>query len=228
MFITVPVYIETMSTTTGKPPDYVVRPLFFSSPETKSQFLQSALNKLTHRLREMFVELGKVQRHDALAAWTYCPEVETKRCEVRIEVAKQSARLKLLLVMIKQFDRRIAFTPAFPDLWFEILKDEIPEVRLAESITEYLKKSYGQSSDGTVLNLERYSLKGNAWVSEIDFRVKPPRVREKKADNLFAFLGASETVDGESELYRVGRCLNHLYPQDLNRVMLRDHEVDEL
>ncbi|MCA9008823.1 MAG: ATP-dependent Clp protease ATP-binding subunit [Planctomycetaceae bacterium] len=217
-----------MSTTTGKPPDYVVRPLFFSSPETNSQFLQSALNKLTHRLREMFVELGKDQRHDALAAWTYCPEVETKRCEVRIEVAKQSARLKLLLVMMQQFDRRIAFTPAFPELWFEILKDQIPADRLAESITEYLKTSYGQSGDGRVLNLERYSLKGNAWVSEIEFRIKPPRVRKKKADNLFAFLGASETVDGESELYRVGRCLNHLYPQDLNRVMLRDHEVDEL
>jgi ATP-dependent Clp protease ATP-binding subunit ClpC len=228
MFITVPVYIETMSTTTGKPPDYVVRPLFFASPETKSQFLQNALNKLTHRLREMFVELGKGQRHDALAAWTYCPEVETKRCEVRIEVAKQSARLKLLLVMMQQFNRRIAFTPAFPDLWFEIQKDQNPDDRLAESITEYLKKSWGQTSDGSILNPERYSLKGNAWVSEIEFRINPPRVREKKADNLFAFLGASETVDGESELYRVGRCLNHLYPQDLDHVLLRDHEVDEL
>ncbi len=35
-------------------------------------------------------------------------------------------------------------------------------------------------------------------------------------------------MDGESELYRVGRCLNHQYPHDLNRVHLRDLEVAEL
>jgi len=227
MDITVPVYIETMVTTPGKPPDYVVRPLYFAAPETRSPFLQSALNKLTHRLREMLVELGKVQRHDALAAWTYCPEVKTKRCEVRIEVAKQSARLKLLLVMQEQFDRRIGFAPAFPDVWFEILPDQDPEERLAESLTEYLRKAYREVKDNE-FSLERNSLKGNAWVSEIEFRISPPRVREKKTDSLFAFLGAAETVDGESELYRVGRCLNHQYPQDLHRVMLRDREVDEL
>jgi ATP-dependent Clp protease ATP-binding subunit ClpA len=35
-------------------------------------------------------------------------------------------------------------------------------------------------------------------------------------------------MDGESELYRVGRCLNHQYPHDLDRVLLRDREVAEL
>ena len=123
MEIKVPVYVETASLVAGKPPEYVVRTLFFDGPEAKSTFLQSALNKPTHRLRENLVELGKVQRHDALAAWTYCPELETKRCEIRLEVAKQFARLKLLLVMIPEFDRRIGFTPAFPDVWFEITAD---------------------------------------------------------------------------------------------------------
>ncbi|MDA1232786.1 MAG: hypothetical protein O2856_18615, partial [Planctomycetota bacterium] len=199
MKITIPVLIETMSTTAGKAPEYVVRPLYFSAPVAKSQFLQSALNKLTHRLREILVELGKTPRHEAIAEWTYCPEVETKRCEVRIEVSRQSARLKLLLVMMQQFDRRIAFTPAFPDVWFEILWDQNPEERLAESLTEHLRKLHRESDDEILSSLERFSLKGNAWISEIEFRINPPRVREKKSDSLFAFLGGSETVDGELE-----------------------------
>ena len=71
-------------------------------------------------------------------------------------------------------------------------------------------------------------MKGTAWVTDIEFRVNPPRVREKKNDQLFAFLGSAEKMDGESELYRVGRCLNHQYPHDLDRVSLRDREVAEL
>lgn len=89
------------------------------------------------------------------------------------------------------------------------------------AITEHLRKTARETNGEGVPELQRYSLKGNAWVSEIEFRLNPPRVREKKKDRLFALLGASETVDGESELYRVGRCLNHPYPQDLNRVELR-------
>ncbi len=228
MEIKVLVYVETASLAAGKPPEYVVRPLFFDGPEAKSTFLQSALNKLMHHLRENLVELGKAQRHDALAAWTYCPELETRRCEIRLEVAKQFARLKLLLVMIPRFDRRIGFTPAFPDVWFEITADQDPEERLAEAITEHLRKAARESHGESLPELDRFSLKGHAWVSEIEFRLNPPRVREKRKDSNFAFLGAAETVDGESELYRVGRCLNHQYPHDLNRAELRDREVDEL
>lgn len=136
MDLTIPVYIETAAATVpSKPPEYVVRPLFFDAPVMTSPILQAALNKLTHKVREMLVELGKVQRHDALAAWTFNPETETRRCEIRIEVAKQSARLKLLLIMMKRFDRTVAFTPSFPDVWFEILPDQNPEERLAEAIT---------------------------------------------------------------------------------------------
>jgi len=228
MNITIPVYIETTSAAPGKAPEYVVRPLFFPSPEARSPFLQSALNKLTQRLREIMVEAGKLQRHESLAAWTFNPETETRRCEVRIEVAKQSARLKLLIVLIRQFERRIAFTPTLPDVWFDVLPDQDPEDRLAESITEFLKKVSRDSADGMPTDLDRYSLKGNAWVSEIEFRINPPRVRKAPEEFLFAFLGSAETVDGESELYKVGRCLNHQYPQDLDRVILRDQEVADL
>ncbi len=229
MDLTIPVYIETAAATVpSKPPEYVVRPLFFDAPVMTSPILQAALNKLTQKVREMLVELGKVQRHGALAAWTFNPETETRRCEIRIEVAKQSARLKLLLIMMKRFDRTVAFTPSFPDVWFEVLPEQNPEERLAEAITESLKKQVKDGNSGDVEQLDRYSLKGSAWVSDIEFRINPPRVREKKKDVLFAFLGSVEQMDGESELYRVGRCLNHQYPHDLNRVHLRDLEVAEL
>jgi hypothetical protein len=178
MDLTIPVYIETAAAAApGKPPEYVVRPLFFDAPAMTSPILQAAINKLTHKVREMLVELGKIQRHDALAAWTLNPETETKRCEVRIEVSKQTARLKLLLVTMKRFGRKIAFTPSFPDVWFEILPDQQPEERLAEAITEHLRKQMKEGHTDEIESLDQYSLKGTAWVTDIEFRINPPRVR---------------------------------------------------
>jgi ATP-dependent Clp protease ATP-binding subunit ClpA len=76
--------------------------------------------------------------------------------------------------------------------------------------------------------LRDLSLSGSAWVSEVEVSIRPPRVRSKPKQDLFAFLGSQETMDGEEELHKVGRCLNQLYPDDLDRVQLREREVAEL
>src|SRR5262249_21780589 len=51
---------------------------------------------------------------------------------------------------------------------------------------------------------------------------------DQTEDLLRMFLGPRQNIDGERELFRVGRCLDHLYPDDLDRVVLRDREVKEL
>src|SRR5207344_3157647 len=44
----------------------------------------------------------------------------------------------------------------------------------------------------------------------------------------FLSLGSDAPADGASELQRVGRCLDWLYPDELERALLRDKEVEEL
>src|SRR5207302_4943542 len=85
-----------------------------------------------------------------------------------------------------------------------------------------------REDDDNAQAIERLSLTGTAWVTTLDLTIHPAQVRKKVEDKPFAFLGSTEEMDGETELYRVGRCLNQLYPDDLDRVLLRDREIAEL
>src|SRR5205823_10905469 len=68
----------------------------------------------------------------------------------------------------------------------------------------------------------------SAWVTTLDLRIRAAQKLEPTEDRLRAFLGGGDKPDGEQELHRVGRCLDQLYPDDLDRVVLRDREVAEL
>ncbi len=227
MEITIPVYVETTASP-GKRPEYVVRPLFFEAPVERSELLPTALQKLTKSLRKQLVELGRQLRHDALAAWSSNPELETQQCRIRIERDGSVARLRLLLISFRCFQRRVAFTPAFPELWFEMQAGEDPEQRLTESLTSHLKTLAAEGRGLDIDSLRRRSLENSAWVTEIQLRLTPERIRAGKQKNPFAMLGSAEQMDGEWELYRVGRSLNDQYPHDLNRALLREREVEEL
>ena len=72
------------------------------------------------------------------------------------------------------------------------------------------------------------SLKGTAWVTPLDVEVSPAQVLAAAAELAVCLAGRAPAVDGAAELVRVGRCLDQLYPDDLDRVLLRDREVDEL
>ncbi|MEY3176017.1 MAG: hypothetical protein RLZZ436_3931 [Planctomycetota bacterium] len=227
MDITIPVYVETVAVSGGRP-EYLVRPLWFDAPVEQAPLLSTALQKLTKSVRKQLVELSRQQRHDALAAWSSNPELETHQYRIRIERDSSIIRLRLLLIILKRFQRRLAFTPAFPEMWFEVLADEDPEQRLAEALTAHLKILAGEGRGIDTDSLRRRSLETSAWVTDIQLTLTPERVRVAKSNNLFAMLGSAERMNGEWELHRVGRCLQDLYPHDLSRAQLREREVQEL
>lgn len=228
MDINIPIYVESLPAQAGKKAEYIVRPLFFLDFSARSQFLQKAINELIKSVREHLVYLGKELLHHQLAEWTYCPEMKSRVCELHIDAGKVTGKLKLLVVTLREFERRIAFSPSFPDLWVELGESDVLEERFAAAIGESLRKARRDPENGEEVELQEVTLKGPAWLSEIDLRINPPRVRDLKKQSFFALLGSEETLDGEHELHRVGRCLNYLYPDDLDRVLLRDREVQEL
>src|SRR5437660_1537324 len=63
---------------------------------------------------------------------------------------------------------------------------------------------------------ENDTLTGKAWVQVLDLSANVPAVVPKAAPINFLALGGGEPADGATELRRVGRCLDWLYPDELD------------
>jgi ATP-dependent Clp protease ATP-binding subunit ClpA len=206
---------------------FAVRPLFFAEPFVEAPKLERALQKLTQKLRESLHFLGKELRHDRLARYAFNPDLEARRLEVPIELRRRVARCRFLFVQFEALDRRVAFTPTFPDVWFEVPRGRSLDSRAAEVLSEFFRRREREDGNDFV-EPERFALEGSAWIHPHEIEIYPAPRLDEPADPLRLFLGPKETMDGERELFRVGRCLDHLYPDDLDRVLLRDAEAAEL
>jgi ATP-dependent Clp protease ATP-binding subunit ClpC len=224
--LTIPLYIETRKTP-ERTQEFVVRPLFFPHPLRKHEKLERAMHLIALDLRLELAELGKQPRHDELARWTFGPNVEPHRLDVKVELRKRTARLRLMFVTFEALGRRLAFSPAVPEAWFELARGENLQTRAAEVLTNHFRDKERQEEEDFT-DPETLSLDGTAWVTPLTIEIHPAQVLAPPPTIRFAFLGESAPVDGEVELRRVGRCLDQLYPDDLDRVLLRDREVDEL
>jgi hypothetical protein len=128
---------------------------------------------------------------------------------------------------LNSFDRRLAFTPSLPQLWFEIERGEDLSSRAIEVLTRYFR-GREKINGKAVPNPEDVSVKNKAWASTVEIEFDPPLLAKTPREEFRTMLGGGETMDGEWELEQVGRCLDWLYPNDLSRVIAREHEVKEL
>ena len=95
MTITLPIYVRTVDAADGQGRAYEVRPLFHSAPARRDPSLERALSLLATDLRKHLRELGRRDRHDELAEWAFCPEIESRRVDLIIELRRSRPRVPL-------------------------------------------------------------------------------------------------------------------------------------
>src|SRR5262245_46964109 len=210
------------------PAGYAARPLFVAGRELPNDNLNRLLTKLTREIVTEIEGLARKDRHDAVAAWAFCPRVTTHRIAIDVELRRRVARVKYLVVVFDHMGRRLAFSPAVPDLWFEVTRNEPLEVRAQAVYTEHWRTVERNADEDEDVRPENVNLSGKAWVQVLELSANVPAVTPKPPPVNFLFLGGGDTGDGASELRRVGRCLDWLYPDELERAVLRDAEVIEL
>jgi ATP-dependent Clp protease ATP-binding subunit ClpC len=206
---------------------FTVRPLFFTSPSVQAQKLERALHKLTQLVRQSLHFLGKGLRHDELARYAFNPELDTRRLDVAIDLRRRTAKCRFLFVQFDALDRRVAFTPSLPEVWFDVPRGRSLDSRAAEVLTEHFRKRE-RDDEADFVPPEQFAMKGAAWIHPHEVEIHPAPNLAAPTDLNLLFLGPKEEFDGERELFRVGRCLDYLYPDDLDRVLFRDAEVGEL
>src|SRR5262249_1672458 len=169
--------------------------------------------------------LAQAARHDDLAAFTFAPRVGQHRLDVVLELRRKRARCRFLFVVFRHFGRRIVFTPGVPAVWFDLARKEALHDRATEVLTRHFREVEREQE---TVDPESYSLMGTAYVTALDLEVHPPSAPAKEAKPKFMLLGDDTPMSGATELRRVGRCLDWLYPDELDRVVLRDRELAEL
>ena len=226
MVVSLPVYVEAVKRRDERTV-HRCRPLFFDEPETQSEYLGAAIAKLTREFRRQVRSRGEEPCHDELAAELFSPPLATRQCKFSVDLRQHIVKCRFLFVSIAAFGRHVSFTPSVPGLWFEVAPGESLGAKAEGVVAAHFQRLVKR--DGwTYAQLDGLSLTGRAWVTTVDMHVtvsqRPP---EKMEDRLAALFGARR-MSGAGELDRCGRCLDWLYPDELDRPLLRDAEVARL
>ena len=227
MTVTIPIYVEEQPQADARAPFYFVRPLFFHEPWASHEILSRAMNDLVRALRAKCTFLSHEMRHDELAAYCFAPPLEDHLLKFALDLGKQRPTCRILFVRMEAFGRRLAFSPNLPEFAFELERGEQLQTRATEVVTQYFRRRDRKGGEN-IPAPDEVSLKGKAWITTVEFDVVFPQVHKPKKESPFALLGGGEMMNGAHELRTVGRNFDELYPDELNRAVRRDDEVEEL
>lgn len=222
-----PIYVHAAKDPDSEIMGYACRPLFDSQPSCFDVNLSRAMSKLAKRYKPRLDALGESNKHEPLLDAVFNPELETRLLRLRLDLTTRIERTRLLFVMMRRLDRYIAFSPSLPDVWFELASQELLEERAREVLTDYFRRAIREAKR-TNAEVAIPRLPGQAWVASLDIDVAVRQKYTAEDRNPFAALWEDKAINGASELNRVGRCLDWLYPDGLKHAVYREDELSRL
>jgi ATP-dependent Clp protease ATP-binding subunit ClpA len=224
--LTIPLYTEERRPKERRGSLFTVRPLFFNEPSWTHEQLSRATTKLAEALRRVLDQLASESIQDLLAEWAFHPAIQEHHVRIKLQLRRQTAQFNLLVITFEALERRIGMIPLLPAISFDVLRGERVEQRANEVLAEhFLKLEREDDAFAIPPNLTAFC---NSWISSIELDLEPKPRLEKPPSIELLFLGARHQPSGRQELQRVGRCLDWLFPDDLERAVLREPEVAEL
>jgi ATP-dependent Clp protease ATP-binding subunit ClpA len=221
--LSVPIVIEKI-TPPKAPLYYRARPVFISGFEQTDAREDRAVRRLQEDLLKAALAQSAGIDHRTLAQWSFHPPMQHRRLDLVIALRRHTLRSRIFLVTFAALGRTVALSPQLPGFSIEIRPLESVEARVTEVLSEHFKKLERLNE-----NLSDYEFSEIAYAHLDTVQIKFQTNREIPDDDgdgpSFAFLGDVQKVSGAHELERTGRCLNRLYPNDLERALCRDQEV---
>ena len=225
MNVSLPVYVEQRKGDAPGQRLYSVRPLFAPEHEVRAGQLNRAIMRLNSRLVEIIHGMASLRSHRALAEFIYAPMMRERVLDIGLEIGKKTVRARCLFIEIDALGRTVAFTPLLPDLWFCVERGQTLKDRSREYF-ESIARHPDYRNHCIAESLENAPDK--SWLTSLEFTIPLKQSTRQKKKHLFAELSGSSKADGLSELHRTGRCLNNLFPDELDRVLFREEEVADL
>ncbi len=209
------------------------QPLFLSTPHCIAPNLERALQALRSAVQKQLALLVPMSDQAALLPWLDLPDYKTQRLTLRLDDGQRERRGEFLFVIVAALDRWLVFTPKLPMRQFELAHlDDLAE-RATAVLSAWLKSALkGEAASGAAnmppLSFETLAIPEQTQVrlSVLELEFNPHQSTAAKAQTDRAGLGGEVThVDGSAELSKVGRLLNALYPEHLQRGLGVDTHV---
>jgi ATP-dependent Clp protease ATP-binding subunit ClpC len=201
----------------GEPGKVTARPLFSSFPVCSASNAERALQSLQSALQTHLQELSQNPDQSALMQLLHPPEFETHVLRLRIDDGEREQALRLLFVCYRALDRWLAFIPQHAQMHFELgAISELSE--RASSVLSSIINQQRKKDDS--INLQDWSIADGTSLrlSHLEFDFNPAKLPASASNGQLAGLGgADQQLDGAQELQTVGRLLNQLYPDHLQR-----------
>ena len=222
----IPIHIERYKEEGSSVPRYDIMPLFYPYIAFSGNDVNKVTNRVKRDLRNALKKMGQELNHKQLSMLVNPPLFKSKRSKLELHFRRTTVTIQsALFVSINLDKRKVAFTPLFRDIWFECGKRRVEEVA-SEVLSKYVK----EQEKSEKLSPEHFASKLNSqhWVDFIEMGFAPNSKIPKKEDIDKFFLGFSEKMEGSQELEKVGRNLDDMYPDQLDRVRGCVKEVEKV
>ena len=224
MNVTIPVLNETFKRKSEYSPIFRCRVLFIPVLQTEDFSLRRATNRLLELIRNHLNPMGRTWDHRELAWQIFNPPLKGTRLKLEVELKSRRAKVTYFVVSFPRFGRRLGFIPGLPDSWFEFPREHELENYARDFVNRYFRKL--EKDADRYHEPEFYSINGETWISLADVDIRTDPITEDELKQQMLALFSNEQMDGASELHKVGRCLDQLYPDDLQRASRRERLVD--
>ena len=212
----------------GPQANVIAQPLFFDGPTARATTLERASHTLQNELLNHFRTLSQQLDQRELLPWLNPPDFHNHRLALRLEDGLRTELMDVLLISYRALDRIVVFSPNYCSLHFEIAHlDELAD-RATAVFNRQLKQARKKQ---TGLQIEDLAIPAHCQLrlSAISLHWNPVQDLQPKSDRDMAGLGGDdEQIDGAAELQSVGRLLNRLYPENLDRALGCDAAVAAL
>lgn len=231
MHLTIPVLIEEIRPVDQPgPAEHRLQPLFIGEPRGSSTSLSRGLAGLRRSLTSQLMLLSREGKHAAVSAYGFFPDVRIESFAVRLDLRGGPMRAVVPVATFPQWSRLLGFLPDARDVWFQLEPKGDHEARVTDVLTRVFREFERRLDPGDFDTLLGRFREPRRRLSIVPVSVwfDPDQRLERPRDDSRAALGSEQVFDGQSELAKVGRCLDDLHPDRLDRCFGRDDTVAEM
>lgn len=213
-----------------------ISPLFTGQPAIVADQLDQGIRALKKEIKYYLSTYYTFSRHNAdLLLWLlFNPDtkIDSDSIFVRLPRPHTDSYFIVNYVLYEMRGFTFAVLPAFDFYQFMVKDDLSLEEQLSNVVSELFKIHINGLDRKETFDIEGFTLPNKTFTHSIEMNLNIQlsdfSFHQEQRNNFFDLMQDSREFDGAVEIHKIGRELNELYPEEINRAYQRDELADRL